>query len=132
MYRFILILFVAAGFIAPVSAHHSRAVFDLDKLVELEGVVAEIKWGNPHMWVYLDVADATGKLERWGVEGPGASAAVASGISPARLKVGARVIFKAHPGKDASKRIADMQTVVIDGQTYYARGAIIQGTESER
>ena len=125
------VLLVVAGFAAttaPAAAHHSRAVFDLERLVELEGVITEIKWGNPHMWVYLDVTDATGKTQRWGIEGPGAAAAVASGISPARLKVGARALFKTHLAKDPSNHIADMEVVVIDGQPYYSRGAIIRNS----
>ena len=32
----------------PLIAHHSFAMFDLDKDVKLVGIVTEMKWQNPH------------------------------------------------------------------------------------
>ncbi len=121
-----------AAIAAPVSAHHSRAVFDLDTYIAVEGVVTEITWGNPHMWVFLDVTDESGKIVKWGIEGPAATAAVQSGLSPRLLKVGARVIFKTHPAKDRSKHIGDMEGIVINGKTIYTRGAIVRSSDNER
>src|SRR5205814_6045496 len=66
------ILTVLLGFVpmtAPLSAHHSRAMFDVSELVSVEGVVTKVEWRNPHMWVTLDVPSANGKTESWGFEG---------------------------------------------------------------
>jgi hypothetical protein len=51
-------------------AHHSFAAeFDADKTVQLQGVVTKIEWTNPHVWVYVNVKDAsTGQTVNWGVE----------------------------------------------------------------
>src|SRR5262249_25861819 len=38
-------------------AHHSHAMFDLDKQVTLVGTVKEFQWNNPHCWIQLLVPD---------------------------------------------------------------------------
>jgi len=37
-----------------------------------------VDWGNPHIWVFLDVKDETGKVSNWGVEGGAPNAAARS------------------------------------------------------
>lgn len=106
---------------APLSAHHSRAMFDTDVFVAVEGVVTRVEWKNPHMWITLDVPTADGETESWGFEGSGAASMVASGISPQILKVGNRVKIIAHPPRDKSKRAAEFMGMEVNG-TYYSRG----------
>jgi hypothetical protein len=103
------------------SAHHSRAMFDVDKLVSVEGVVTEVQWRFPHMWITLDVPGPNGKTESWGFEGAGAAMMVASGISPQILKVGNRVKIVAHPPRDSSKRTAEFVGMEVNGK-FYSRG----------
>ena len=62
------------------SAHHSRAMFDVNELVSVEGTVTKVEWRNPHMWVTLDVPVDGGKTESWGFEGSGA-ASIRSGTA---------------------------------------------------
>ena len=104
-----------------VSAHHSRAMFDTETLVSVEGVVTDVQWRNPHMWVTLDVPGENGKTESWGFEGSGAASMVASGISPQILKVGNKVKIIAHPGRDKAARIAEFMGMEVNGR-YYSRG----------
>ena len=113
----------------PLSAHHSRAMFDVDVFIAVEGVVTDVEWKNPHMWVTLDVPTSDGKTESWGFEGSGAASMVASGISPQILKVGNRVKIIAHPPRDKSQRTAEFMGLEVDG-TYYSRGtgSNIRGT----
>lgn len=117
-------LTVLLGFMsmtALLSAHHSRAMFDIETLVSVEGVVTDVQWRNPHMWVTLDVPGADGRMESWGFEGSGAASMVAAGISPQILKVGNKVKIIAHPGRDRSKRIAEFMGMEVNGR-YYSRG----------
>lgn len=118
------IVAVLLGFVSMTtvpSAHHSRAMFDVDKLVSVEGVVTEVQWRFPHMWIALDVPGPNGKTESWGFEGAGAAMMVASGISPQILKVGSRVKIIAHPPRDSSKRTAEFVGMEANGK-FYSRG----------
>jgi len=65
-------LFVMAGLTmaaAPALAHHSLyAVFDEAQPVTLNGVISKVEWVNPHVYLYMDVADEAGKVRTWSVE----------------------------------------------------------------
>lgn len=117
-------LMVLLGFLsmtAPLSAHHSRAMFDVNVLISVEGVVTDVQWRNPHMWITLEVPGPNGTTESWGFEGSGPSSMVASGISPQILKVGHRVKIIAHPARDRSKRTAEFMGMEVNGK-FYSRG----------
>jgi hypothetical protein len=50
-------------------AHHSfSAEYDGNRPVEFTGVVTEMKWSNPHGWIYMDVTDESGKVVNWALE----------------------------------------------------------------
>ena len=118
------ILTMLLGFVsmtAAPSAHHSRAMFDVEKLISVEGVVTEVQWRFPHMWITLEVPGPNGATESWGFEGAGAPMMAASGISPQILKVGNRVKIIAHPSRDSSKRTAEFVGMEVNGK-FYSRG----------
>ena len=126
------ILIVFLGIVSMTtapSAHHSRAMFDIEKLISVEGVVTEVQWRFPHMWITVDVPGPNGKTESWGFEGAGAAMMVASGISPEILKVGNRVKIIGHPARDSSKRTAEFVGMEVNGR-FYSRGtdSNIRGT----
>ena len=104
-----------------LSAHHSQAMYESEKLVSIEGVVTSVQWKSPHMWITLDVPGANGKTESWDFEGAAAAPMVAAGISPQILKVGNRVKIIAHPARDNSKRTAEFMGMEVKGK-YYSRG----------
>jgi Family of unknown function (DUF6152) len=71
------IRFYAAVFMAVVGvvagryalAHHSVAgEFDTKQIVMLNGVVSDVEWANPHIYIHLDVRDAAGAVTTWRLE----------------------------------------------------------------
>ena len=45
---------------APLLAHHSGAMFDSQKTVELTGTVKEFQWTNPHIWIQVERQNPAG------------------------------------------------------------------------
>lgn len=51
---------------APVRAHHSFAAeFDGKNCRDFTGVLTKLDWQSPHPYFFMDVRDATGKVETW-------------------------------------------------------------------
>ena len=54
---------------ASISAHHSvYGVFDPEGPFALTGVISEVEWINPHMFIHLDVTDEDGSVTTWRLE----------------------------------------------------------------
>ncbi len=52
-----------------VLAHHSFAAeYDAEKPIKFTGTVTEMKWSNPHGWIYVDVKDESGNVVNWALE----------------------------------------------------------------
>jgi hypothetical protein len=103
-----------------VSAHHSFAMFEMDKNVEYSGVVSEWKWQNPH--VHFNVLVKNGPPETigtWDVEGGSINIMSRQGWTRASYKVGDPVKLVGHPMKDGSKGISLFYAVKPDGTRLY-------------
>jgi hypothetical protein len=103
---------LAVVFLAtPVEAlaHHSfTAAYDSTKRVEVEGVVKEFVWRNPHSFVRIEVTTTEGTAEMWNLEW-GSTNQLQSAKYPVTrttLKAGDRIIAAGEPGRDpAVKRV---------------------------
>ena len=88
---------------APVAAHHSNSAFDGDKVMVLTGTVAEWKWTNPHVWIFLSVDDGKGATVKWEIEGRTPGQLVRAGWSRTTLKIGETITVDFSPAKDGSR-----------------------------
>src|SRR5215216_2714830 len=51
---------------APSRAHHSFAAeFDGRNCREFIGILTKLDWQSPHPYFYMDVRDASGKVQNW-------------------------------------------------------------------
>ena len=63
--------FLFALVCASVAAHHNMtAIFDFNQRVTQTGALKELDWRNPHIYLFVDVANDAGATETWSFEGP--------------------------------------------------------------
>ena len=91
------------GGVAMLSAHHSFAAeFDINKPVTLQGTISKVEWVNPHIYVFLDVKDATGRVTSWSLSSLSPAAARRGGVTRATIPQGQTVTVLAYHAKDGS------------------------------
>jgi len=100
----------------PLMAHHSFAAeFDSNKQVKLTGVVTKIDWTNPHVWFYLDIKDASGKVTNWGFEMGPPHLLQTSGWTRTSMKLGDVVTVEGSAAKNGSNRANARRVITSDG-----------------
>jgi hypothetical protein len=103
-------------------AHHSPIVFDRTKQVTLTGVVTEFRWGNPHSWIHIDVADAEGKVANWSIEMDPASHLAREGWRSSMLKPGDKIEVVVFPLRNDEKGGQYISVTLPDGKKLGGRG----------
>ena len=98
-------------------AHHSGAMFDHAREVELKGVVKEFQWTNPHSWIQVVAPGPKGEMEEWSIEGGSPNTLARSGWRPTTFKSGDHVTLRVNPMKDGSKGGSFVGAVLADGRT---------------
>jgi hypothetical protein len=89
----------------PVVAHHGfDTEYDANKKITLTGVVSKVEWTNPHMHVYIDVTDASGKLTTYNMELTSPNSVQRQGWGKNDLKPGDKVNFEGYAGKVVDSR----------------------------
>jgi Family of unknown function (DUF6152) len=126
-----LALFAAAaggliGFSLSVRAHHSPALYDLQRTITLEGRVESYEWANPHVYIHVDVASAGGTTETWLVEGGSPSMMERDGWFANSLQRGDHVVIQASPARNAG-RLSALALTIQKGDS---RPLAVRGTPS--
>jgi hypothetical protein len=121
MSRVVLAAVVAVLLGKPVIAHHSfDAEFDRTKPVTLTGSVTKVEWGNPHIWIFIDVKDEKGAVSNWGVEGGAPNALFREGWRKDSVKLGDVLTVEGSKAKDGSLRANANRVTLPDGRRVFA------------
>jgi Family of unknown function (DUF6152) len=121
-----LFLAIVIALTAPLAAHHSfSAQFDANKQIKLEGTITKINWGNPHVWFFVDVKDASGEVASWACETNGPNGLIRQGWKRNALKIGDKVIIDAYLARDGTKTV-DARSV-----TFPNGSKVFTGTASD-
>jgi len=120
MYALVATLIAAT----PAAAHHSfSAEYDATAMVTLTGVVSRVEWSNPHVHIYVDVKDESGKVTTWNMEGQPPSMLMRKGFTRNIVSIGDTITTTGFLARDNSARVSRCEITTADGKTYNFGGA---------
>ena len=106
----VLSALLAAG---AARAHHSAAVFDSDKVIELRGVVVDFKLRSPHSSFVVDArafskdgVEIGNGVARWEIESESVPVLRSYGIEPGTFEPGDAITITASPHRDPGFKFA--------------------------
>ncbi len=86
----------------PAYAHHSFAMFDMNKTTELTGTLQDVAWTNPNIAMIVAVSGDNGQTAEWHFESGPPAFMLRAGLKRDDLssRIGSKVIITFHPLKD--------------------------------
>jgi len=117
---FALICGLAAA--RPFAAHHSSSSYDMEHPLSVKGVIANVEWTNPHVFIFLNVKDDAGNTEEWRVEGNSPNMLTRVGWKKEMLKAGDTLQVNGAPAKNGSKVMRLINLTRADGQKFAGQG----------
>jgi len=124
-FKFSVIIFLmSGGFLlsTPVFAHHSSSAYAMNQPVEMKGVVTNLEWGNPHVFIYMDIKDDKGGVEQWRVEGNSPNMLQRAGWKKEMIKVGDQLTVNGAPAKNGAKSLRLITLTLANGQKFDGQG----------
>lgn len=109
---------------SAVWAHHSLVgEFDTSKNFELRGTITEVEWTNPHIWLYLDVTNDQGQVEKWECEMGSPNQLIRQGWKKSDLPPGTVIRANANPAWDDPHICSTRRITMDDGTPIFSRPA---------
>jgi len=103
------------------AAHHSfSAEYDSNKPIKLAGKVIEMRWSNPHAWIYINVTGKDGKVVKWAWETGGANALYRRGWRKEDLVAGTELVIDGYQARNGSTTANATSITFKDGRRLFA------------
>lgn len=113
-------------------AHHPFAdEFDRSQSVTLTGTLTRLDWQNPHVYAYVDVKDAQGKVLNWKIEMGGPDALTRDGWTRTSVKPGDEVTIQGWKAKGAMNLANAESFTMPDGKRMTAASSMHMAPEGQ-
>jgi hypothetical protein len=94
---FMLAGIAGAALSSAALAHHSHAMYDATSEMQIEGTVKEVRWANPHVWLYFVTTGENGQPRTWALEGASINQLARKGWTLDSFKPGDKVKIACYP-----------------------------------
>ena len=101
---------------APAFAHHAWRGYDMKHVTTITGTVTGFDFGNPHVWMYLDVKNDKGEIEKWSAGGPSPSRMANTGWSKDTLHPGDQITGIGNRITDGTFKLRLSHVKLADGR----------------
>jgi hypothetical protein len=101
------------------SAHHSGAMFDGAKTLNITGTVKDFDWGNPHAWIHILAPGPDGQMVVWTIECSTINIIARKGWKPTSLKPGDKVTVSVRPARDGTTEGLILNVKLANGSVLY-------------
>jgi Family of unknown function (DUF6152) len=102
---------------ASAYAHHGFVSwFDMSRSVTVKGTVTSFDWTNPHSYIYFDVKDDKGAVQKWSAELGAVAMLARAGWRKDTLKPGDEITLTGNPAKDGKPMMHLDKIVFANGQ----------------
>jgi hypothetical protein len=110
---------LSMGFLALASvafAHHGTANYDTTKTITIKGPVTDFQFINPHVLIFMDGKDETGKQQKWQGELTSPNRLSRAGWTKSSIKPGDMITLSGYPTKSGSPEIWIQKVVLASGE----------------
>jgi hypothetical protein len=116
------VLIMSLSGATPAWAHHSFAAFNMTAEQSVTGVVKQVQWTNPHIWIWLEVPNGKGGTDVFSFEGMSPNFLERRNWTKNTLKAGDTItiiyrplISGAHGGMFVSGKTAEGKILTMQG-----------------
>jgi hypothetical protein len=115
---------------AGAGAHHSTSMYQLDKVITIQGTIKEFQYTQPHAWIQVMAPDSTGKMVEWSMETGSPTVLMRAGVRKSSLPVGEKVTISFHPVKTGQNGGLFITATTAHGKTVSfktSKGNLVEG-----
>ena len=117
--------------VVPAAAHHSFAAFDMTNQKTVTGAVKQVDWTNPHIWIWIDVANDKGGSDTYAFEGMSPNFLARRGWTRSTLHTGDKITVSYRPMRDGKNGGMFISGTTAAGKVLTMGGAA-DGTSSQK
>src|SRR5437764_9028393 len=107
---------------APVFGHHAWRGYDMKHVTTMTGTVTGFDFGNPHVWMNLDVKNDKGEIEKWSTGGPSPSRMANAGWTKDTLRAGDQITIVGNRISDGTYKLRLSKVVLGNGRELMCYG----------